>query len=74
MPSTSQAAVSIPDLRAAIDGRVITPDDDEYDQARTVVAGGIDRRPLVIVRPANANDVAHARSRRTRPASPRPWP
>ncbi len=58
MSSTSPAALSIPDLRAAIEGRVITPDDDGYDAARTVVAGGIDRRPLVIVRPANAHDVA----------------
>jgi hypothetical protein len=56
---TTEADVSIPDLRAAIGGRVITPDDAEYDDARTVVAGGIDRRPLVIVRPANADDVAH---------------
>jgi FAD/FMN-containing dehydrogenase len=59
VPSTSPAAVSIPDLRAAIGGRVITPDDSDYDAARTVVAGGIDRRPLVIVRPTNADDVAH---------------
>ena len=59
MPSSSTAELSIPDLRAAIGGRVITPDDDEYDQVRTVVAGGIDRRPLVIVRPADADDVAH---------------
>lgn len=59
MPPTSPAAVSIRDLRAAIAGRVITPDDAEYDKARTVVAGGIDRRPLLIVRPANADDVAH---------------
>ena len=58
MPSTSTAELSIPDLRAAIGGRVITPDDAEYDQARTVVVGGIDRRPLVIIRPANADDVA----------------
>ena len=58
MTSTTTDAFSIPGLRAAIDGRVITPDDAEYDQARTVVLGGIDRRPLVIVRPANADDVA----------------
>jgi FAD/FMN-containing dehydrogenase len=38
---------------------VITPDDADYDQARTVFYGGIDRRPLAIVRVANANDVAH---------------
>src|SRR5688572_24373191 len=57
--STTTDDFSIPGLRAVIGGRVITPDDAEYDEARTVVAGGIDRRPLVIVRPANADDVAH---------------
>ena len=53
-PST----ISIPDVRATIHGRVIGPDDPEYDKARTVVAGGIDRRPAVIVRVADADDVA----------------
>jgi FAD/FMN-containing dehydrogenase len=59
MPPSPTATLSIPDLRAAIDGRVIAPDDEGYDEARTVVMGNIDRRPLVIVRPANADDVAH---------------
>jgi FAD binding domain/Berberine and berberine like len=58
MPSTPTSTLSIPDLRAAIHGRVIAPDDDGYDEARTVVMGGIDRRPLVIVRPADDDDVA----------------
>ncbi len=53
------AEISIPRLRTAVTGRVITPDDADYDQARTVFYGGIDRRPLAIVRVANANDVAH---------------
>ena len=59
MPSSPTATLSIPDLRAAVDGRVIAPDDEGYDEARTVVMGSIDRRPLVIVRPANADDVSH---------------
>jgi FAD/FMN-containing dehydrogenase len=37
---------------------VIAPDDPEYDAARTVSLGGIDRRPAVIVRVADAGDVA----------------
>src|SRR5258708_11805925 len=55
---TYSAEISMPELRAAVTGRVITPDDGDYDQARTVFYGGIDRRPLAIVRVANANDVA----------------
>jgi FAD/FMN-containing dehydrogenase len=51
--------ISIPHLRAAVTGRVITPEDMDYDQARTVFYGGIDRRPLAIVRVANANDVVY---------------
>jgi FAD/FMN-containing dehydrogenase len=55
--STTGPAV-ISDLRATLSGRVITPDDAEYDTARTVVSGLIDRRPAFIVRVANAADVA----------------
>jgi FAD/FMN-containing dehydrogenase len=53
----SLTSLSIPDLRSTLAGRVIGPEDAEYDQARTVTAGGIDRRPLVIARPANDDDV-----------------
>jgi FAD/FMN-containing dehydrogenase len=53
-----QAAVSIPELRAAVTGRVIAPEDPGYDEARTVFYGGIDRRPAVIVRPADATEVS----------------
>ena len=52
--------LSIPELRAAVTGRVITPDDAEYDAARTVFVGGVDRHPAVIVRVADAADVAYA--------------
>jgi FAD/FMN-containing dehydrogenase len=57
-PSSGIQALSIPAFRAAIKGRVIAPDDASYDEARTVFPGGIDRRPAVIVRVADATDVA----------------
>ncbi len=41
-----------------LNGRVIAPGDAEYDAARTVYHGGIDRRPAAIARVANAADVA----------------
>jgi FAD/FMN-containing dehydrogenase len=52
----STAAIS--QLRSAFEGRTIGPDDVDYDKARTVVAGHIDRRPALIVRPADASEVA----------------
>jgi FAD/FMN-containing dehydrogenase len=48
----------VPLLRDAIKGRVIGPADADYDAARAVFVGGIDRRPLAIVRVADADDVA----------------
>jgi hypothetical protein len=45
-------------LRAAVNGRIITPGDVAYDQARQVFYGGFDRHPALIVRPADAGDVA----------------
>jgi len=54
-PSTT---ISIPTLRSQLSGRVIVPDDPDYDEARRVFVGGIDRHPAVIVRVADAADVA----------------
>jgi hypothetical protein len=45
-------------LRAQLDGRVIEPGDADYEQARTVFIGGIDRRPAAIVLPRNSGEVA----------------
>ena len=51
---------SIPELRAALLGEVIAPDDLEYESARLVVNAAVDRRPALIVRPADSADVALA--------------
>ncbi len=45
-------------FRNSLKGQVITAKDDQYDRARTVFYGGIDRRPAMIVRAAAAADVA----------------
>jgi len=50
--------ISISQLRAALNGRVIAPEDAGYDEARTIFYGGFDRRPAVIVRPSDATEVA----------------
>ena len=58
MLSTSQ-------LPRDLEGQVFIPDDHAYDEARTVFAGHIDRRPALIARVAGPDDIgrliAHAR-------------
>jgi FAD/FMN-containing dehydrogenase len=58
MTPSSSTSLSITRLRTAVTGLVIAPDDPEYDAARTVFLGGIDRRPAVIVRVAGPEDVS----------------
>jgi hypothetical protein len=58
MIGDSMATLSIPALRKELNGRVTAPDDGEYDRARTVFYGDVDRRPAVIVRPEDAAEVA----------------
>ena len=50
--------ISTPQAAARFKGPVISPDDPTYDEARTVFVGGIDRWPALIVRVADAEDVA----------------
>ena len=50
--------VPISDLHADLDGKVITPDDPRYDDARGVFFTGFDRLPAAIVRVADASDVS----------------
>jgi FAD/FMN-containing dehydrogenase len=57
-PLSQPIGVPISRLRAQVTGRVVTPGDSAYDQARAVFYGGFDRRPQVIVQAADATDVA----------------
>ena len=59
MTSASTTPTTLDDLRASVAGRVITPDDADYEQARTVLVGGYDHlRPAAVVRVRDARDVA----------------
>jgi FAD binding domain/Berberine and berberine like len=55
---TRTGSISLAGLRSDFKGPVIGPDDDGYDEARTVFNGEIDRRPAVILRPADASEVS----------------
>jgi FAD/FMN-containing dehydrogenase len=50
--------VPLADLRAGLDGKVISLDHPEYDDARRVFFTGFDRRPAAVVRATDASDVA----------------
>ena len=54
----SAAMPSARQLRTVLHGEVIGPEDAAYDEARSVFYG-IDRRPAMIVRPRDANEVAY---------------
>jgi FAD/FMN-containing dehydrogenase len=56
--SASLSTLSIPKLRADLNGRVIAPDDPGYEEGRTLFYGGFDSHPAVIIRPADATEVA----------------
>ena len=53
----SPATISIQKLRNEFKDRIIAPGDPDYDKARTVFYGGVDRRPAVIIKVADTNDV-----------------
>ena len=52
------ATISIPKLRKDFKDRIIAPGDTDYDKARTVFYGGVDRHPAVIIKVADTNDVS----------------
>jgi FAD/FMN-containing dehydrogenase len=47
-------------LRERFAGQIVLPGDDEYDSARAVWNGMIDRRPAIVLRPTGAPDVVTA--------------
>ena len=53
-----QTPVDLAAFEATIAGEVITPEDDTYEAARPVHSLNFDARPAIIVRAANATDVA----------------
>jgi FAD/FMN-containing dehydrogenase len=57
--------LSTPQLFPDLKGQVLTPEDPAYDEARSVFAAHIDRRPALIARVAGPDDIArviaHAR-------------
>ena len=57
--TTPLAALARRELAGLQDG-IVAPGDPGYDEARAVHNGMIDRRPALIVRPSNAEDVARA--------------
>ena len=59
-PATATPAATLDDLRARTTGAVIDTEDADYDAVRTVMMGGVDPRPAVVVRPADDADVAVA--------------
>lgn len=54
------AAASFAQLRSSFRGEIVGPSDPGYDDARRVWSGLYDRRPAVVVRPVDVDDVAAA--------------
>src|SRR5438270_11484722 len=50
----------ISSLRDGLQGRLLFPGDDGYDQARTIWNAMIDRRPAMIVQPRDVDDIVSA--------------
>jgi FAD/FMN-containing dehydrogenase len=58
--ATIETAADLERLRSSIRGPVISPDDEDYDAARMIWNGAIDRQPACIVRCTGVADVVAA--------------
>ena len=56
----SRGQSAIGDLRTRLRGRVLQSEDPEYDMARAIWNGMIDRRPALIARCVESGDVIQA--------------
>lgn len=59
-PSPSLDPFAVHDLSSALRGELFHPGEHRYDDARKIFNAMIDRRPAVIVRPADAEDICRA--------------
>ncbi len=57
---TTLEAAAVRELRASLHGSLLAPTDAEYESARHVWNGMIDRHPALIARCASTSDVVHA--------------
>src|SRR5450755_1383837 len=60
MPQSEISSADIQTLRTSMRGQALTPEASDFDAARTVFNGMIDRRPAVIARCAGVSDVMRA--------------
>lgn len=55
---TTTAQDLVAELRATLDGRVVTPENSAYEDARRIFYRSFDRRPAAVVTPADAREVS----------------
>ena len=56
----SASKTAVRDLKGGLHGSLIRPGEDEYEAARKVWNGMIDKRPALIVQPLDEGDVVRA--------------
>src|SRR5688572_7876352 len=59
-PAATPTPAQLDEFRRSFAGEIITPDAAGYDDARRVWNAMFDRRPAMVVRPSNVDDVAAA--------------